>query len=102
MNRARRQQAEQDRLRAVSVAAAFGDEDMLLRHGSGVAALTCPACGATGRRLANPGEDFRMEGFEPTSAGGLFFILCQCNACRAEVCLPHRGVRNCDSPARKT
>lgn len=102
MSRARRQQAEEDRLRAVSVAAAFGDEEMLARHGSGVASLTCPACGAQGRRLANPGEDFRLEGFEPVSAGGLLFILCQCNTCRAQVCLPHRSARNSTAPARKT
>lgn len=81
---------ERDRQRYVSVGVSFGDLEMLERHGSGVVELTCPACGARGRRLGNPGEDFRFEGFQPLSAGGLLYILCECDACGKSVTLPHR------------
>jgi hypothetical protein len=81
---------KEDRQRYVSVAVSFGDLEMLQRHGSGVAELTCPECGARGKRLGNPGEDFRFEGFEPLTAGGLLYIQCECQACKASVTLPHR------------
>lgn len=81
---------EQERLRYVSVGVSFGDLEMLARHGSGAVELTCPACGARGRRLGNPGEDFRFEGFQPLTAGGLLYILCECEACGESVTLPHR------------
>lgn len=82
---------ERERLRYVSVAASFGDLEMLARRGSGVVELTCPACGARGKRFGNPGEDFRFEGFQPLSAGGLLFILCECEGCRKSVTLPPRA-----------
>lgn len=81
---------EQDRLRSVSVAVSFGDAEMLERHGSGVAGLVCPACGAKGKRYGNPGEEQRYEGFEPLTAGGLLSVLCQCLSCKERVTLPHR------------
>ncbi len=81
---------ERDRQRYVSVGVSFGDVAMIERHGSGVSEVTCPACGARGRRLGNPGEDFRFEGFSPLSAGGVLFILAECDACKQSVTLPHR------------
>jgi hypothetical protein len=81
---------EKERLRYVSVGVSFGDAQMLARHGSGAVDLTCPACGARGRRFGNPGEDQRYEGFVPLSAGGLFFVLCECQSCKEQVTLPHR------------
>jgi predicted RNA-binding Zn-ribbon protein involved in translation (DUF1610 family) len=81
---------EDDRQSWVSVAATFARKEQLVRLGSGHVELTCPACGAKGIRYANPDEDFRFEGFEPLTAGGLASIVCQCNACGERVTLPHK------------
>lgn len=81
---------QRERLAFASVGASFGDVEMLQKHGSGAVDLTCPACGARGRRFGNPGEDFRFEGFQPVTAGGLLFIQCECEACKESVTLPHR------------
>ena len=81
-----------DRLHYVSAAVSFGNVDALQRHGSGAAELTCPACGATGTRYGNPGEDMRFLGFTPVTAGGIAGIVCTCHKCKAEVTLPHRRV----------
>ena len=80
----------EDRRRYVSVAVSFGHVDDLTRLGSAACELSCPACGARGRRYGNPGEDLRFEGFEPFSAGGLLFILARCHGCGERVTLPHR------------
>ena len=87
-----KEQDEDERQRFVSVAVSFGDLKMLERLGSGVVELSCPECGAKGRRLGDTDEDFRFEGFEPLTKGGMKFILCECNACKARVTLPHPRV----------
>lgn len=78
---------------SISVAISFGDEDALQRLGSGVAKLSCPACGAVGVRFGNPGEDLRFEGFTPLTAGGILAIFVRCDHCQARVSLPHRPIR---------
>lgn len=82
--------SEADRRRYVSVAVSFGHVDTLERLGSGALKLRCPSCAAEGVRYGNPGEDFRFEGFTPLTAGGLLFILVECDRCKARVTLPHR------------
>ena len=84
-----RDRVEDHRLRCISVGVSFGDLELLQTHGSGAAELSCPQCGARGRRFGNPDEDFRFEGFTPLSKGGLLYILCECDACKERVTLPH-------------
>ena len=81
--------SEQDRQRYVSVAVAFGDLEALERHGSSAAELTCPECGAKGRRFGRRSDEWRLEGFEAKTRGGLGFILARCHGCDEEVTLPH-------------
>jgi hypothetical protein len=83
------QREEDDRRSFVSVAVSFGDLKMLERLGSGVVEVTCPECGARGRRFGDVDDEFRFEGFEPLTKGGLKFILCECTACKKHVTLPH-------------
>ena len=80
---------EQERRRYASVAVSFGDREALKRHGSGVATLVCPECGAQGARYGNPDEEHRFAGFSPVTEGGKGFILCVCDSCKHQVTLPH-------------
>jgi hypothetical protein len=82
--------SESDRRHYASVAVSFGHSEDLQRFGSGVAPITCPECGAVGRRFGNPGADMRFEGFDPVTRGGLTSIILRCDSCSKEVTAPHR------------
>ncbi|MCP4504338.1 MAG: hypothetical protein GY822_30860 [Deltaproteobacteria bacterium] len=74
-----------DRKSHVSVAMSFGNEDDLARLGVAVIDISCPECGANGKRIGGGNDPLELKGFQKKTHGGKKAVLAKCEKCEAQV-----------------